>query len=309
MSTLAPPHTPDPAAARRTALGIGAGLLAAVIWGGYLAVSRQGIAAGLRPVDLALLRYVAAGAALLPWVLRNQPATLAGLGWGRAIILSVLAGPPFVLIGAGGYLFAPLAHGAVVQLGTVTLASMLLAALVLSEQVSLRRLAGLCVVIAGLACIAGPAILSGGSQARIGDLMFACAGAMWAVFAVLVRRWRVAPLAATAAVSVVSALVFVPLYFLAFGTAPLAAASPWLLVEQATVQGLLSGVVALFAFASAVELLGAGQAALFPAASPAVAILIGIPLTGEVPDGGQWLGLAVVSVGLVLAVAPRFRKA
>ena len=67
-------------------------------------------------------------------------------------------------------------------------------------------------------------------------------------------------------------------------------------------QGLLSGVVAVLAFTRAVALLGASSASIFPAMVPAVAVLVGIPLTGELPTGPQTLGLLIVSLGLVAAL-------
>jgi drug/metabolite transporter (DMT)-like permease len=60
--------------------------------------------------------------------------------------------------------------------------------------------------------------------------------------------------------------------------------------------------VALFAFSRAVQDLGASRAALFPALSPGVAILLGIPVTGEVPSLIQLTGLAILTMGLVVAV-------
>ena len=81
--------------------------------------------------------------------------------------------------------------------------------------------------------------------------------------------------------------------------------SPAMLIEQVVVQGLLSGVLALFSYSIAVRTLGAAKAAIFPALAPAAAILIGIPLVGEVPTALQWLGLAIVSTGLVIAVTSR----
>ncbi|NEI74523.1 hypothetical protein GR212_33800 [Rhizobium lusitanum] len=54
--TIAEPRN----AVSRTRLGWLHGCLAALIWGGYLAVSRQGIVAGLQAADLAFLRYATA---------------------------------------------------------------------------------------------------------------------------------------------------------------------------------------------------------------------------------------------------------
>lgn len=106
---------------RRERYGLAFGLFAAVIWGGYLAVTRQGIDAGLTAADLAFLRYATAGLLLLPWFISHQPLRLAGIGWPKGILLAVLAEPPFVLVGASGFAFAPLAHAAVIQLGALPL--------------------------------------------------------------------------------------------------------------------------------------------------------------------------------------------
>jgi drug/metabolite transporter (DMT)-like permease len=120
--------------------GFAWGLAAAVIWGGYLAFARAGIAGGLVPLDFALLRY--GSAALLPLLLPLLPRLswrdLGGIGWRRGAVLAAFAGPAFILLGTGGYRYAPLAHGAVLQPAVVTIATMLLAVLVLKEAILAR---------------------------------------------------------------------------------------------------------------------------------------------------------------------------
>ncbi|OQW70920.1 MAG: hypothetical protein BVN33_16955 [Proteobacteria bacterium ST_bin13] len=278
------------------------GLIAAVIWGGFLVASRHAIGAGLHPTDLAFLRYLVAGAILLPWFVRRSPHRLGGMGWRKGVTLAVLAGPLFVIVSSSGYRFAPLAHGAVIQLGMLTLVSILLAAVFVGERPGKRRIVGILVIIAGLAVAAGQGLMAGSPTAWVGDLLFATAGSMWALFTVLQRRWTIAPLSATAVVSVLSAAVYVPAYLAENGLRLFASASPAMLVEQILVQGVLSGVIALFAFARAVQNLGAGRAALFPALAPGVAMLIGIPVTGEIPTAIQILGLLILSGGLLIAV-------
>lgn len=60
--------------------------------------------------------------------MRRTPHRPAGIGWHKGLVLAALAGPFFVLAGASGYHFGPLAHGVVIQLGMLTLMSILLAA-------------------------------------------------------------------------------------------------------------------------------------------------------------------------------------
>ncbi|HBR1111414.1 TPA: DMT family transporter [Klebsiella pneumoniae] len=293
------------AASGKSVKGILYGLITAVIWGGFITVSRQGIGAGLQADDLAFLRYLSAGILLLPWLLRNQPASLAGVGWPRGIVLTLLAGPLFVIIGASGYLFAPLAHGAVIQLGTLTLVGIVLGASLLKERLGWQRLIGVIILIVGLATTAGPALFNGSATAWRGDILFVCAGAMYGFFTVLLRRWQVDAWAATAIVSVLSGLFFaIPWLF--FGDLNRLIHVPvLLLIEEIVVQGILSGVVALYCFSRAIHLLGAGYAALFPALSPGAAILLGIPLTGELPTFLQVGGLLIVSLALLITALSR----
>lgn len=288
--------------AMRERYGLAYGAFAATIWGGYLAISRQGIAAGLTAADLAFLRYATAGLLLLPWFISHQPLKLAGIGWMKGGALALLAGPLFVLVGASGFNFAPLAHSAVIQLGSLTLMGILLSLLLTGERSGRRRLLGVTIIVSGLAITAGPDLLAGGSSTWKGDLLFAAAGTMWALFTVLQRRWTVSPIAATAVVSVISGLVYSSIYIATHDLSALLHVGPAILTQQVIVLGALSGVVALFAFSRAVQYLGPARASLFPAFAPAIAILIGIPLAGEVPTALQMAGLAVLSLGLILAI-------
>lgn len=293
---------PDAEARQRNRNGLLLGLLAATIWGCYIAMTNHGMRLGLTAADLAFIRYSTSGLLLLPWLLTHSPATLSGIGWRKGVVLAILAGPPFVLVGASGFLYAPLAHSAVIQLGSVALVGVILAATMLGEKVTRRGVAGLATVVVGLAIIAGPGLLEGGSSVWKGDMLFLAAGSMWALFTVLQRRWRINPIAATAVVSVLSGLVYAPIYLIGVGSATLMSKGWAILATQVLVLGVLSGVVALFAFSRAVEYLGPGRASVFPALAPAIAILAGLPIAGVVPTPLQIAGLAVLTIGMFFAV-------
>lgn len=298
MSALAMRLATGMAAAPQLA-GFAWGLAAALIWGGYLAFARAGVVQGMAPVDFALLRYGTAALLLLPLLPRMGPRLAEGIGWRRGAVLALLAGPAFILLAAGGYRYAPLAHGAVVQPAVVTLATLLLAVLLLGERVGPARWLGVGVVLAGLALVSG-AGLSG--DAWRGDLMFAGAGLLWALFTIACRAWRVPAWRATVLVALLGGAASVPLWLL-FGDAAALLAQGWRAIGiQALVQGALSGLLAVHAFGRAVVLLGPVRAAMFPAMVPALAILAGIPVAGEWPDATQWLGLGAVLAGLPLAM-------
>jgi drug/metabolite transporter (DMT)-like permease len=291
----------DPRTASREWRGYAFGATAALIWGLYLALARQGISSGLTPIDIAVFRYVTAGVVMLPYAVLHW-SSLRTIGFWRGLVLTALAGPPFILFAVGGYQFAPLAHGAVIQPAMVTVLSMLLAMIVLGERLGLGRIAGVAVILSGVALIAGPGLFSGSALSPLGDLMFAAAGLLWALFATMARRWQVPPVAGTALVTVLSALIMAPIALFHVGLPHYIALPLDVLFVQISVQGVLTGVISIIAYTTAVTLLGPGKAAVFPALVPAAAILAGIPIAGEWPTTLQIFGLSLVSTGLLIAI-------
>jgi drug/metabolite transporter (DMT)-like permease len=159
-------------------------------------------------------------------------------------------------------------------------------------------------LLGGLAIVAGPTLLKGQSSAWIGDGFFVLAGAMWAAFTLLLRHWKANAIAATFAVTYYSAALFCPLYLIFVGPKMLLTAPAGIIFEQAFVQGILTGIVALFAYSRAVHLLGAARASIFSAFAPLASILLGIVLVREWPSSGQWLGLLVASLGMAAILVP-----
>lgn len=285
-----------------TTVGMAAGLAAALIWATYMLSAKSGTTAGLLPQDFVLLRFGTAAAIMLPWLLRNDPRGLAGVGWRRGLVLTLLAGPPFILLGTGGYLFAPLSHGAVIQPSTIALGSMFAATLLLGERPTIAKLAGTGLIVAGLVVIASHAGAMGGGMVWIGDLLFVAAGLSWTGFTILIKRWELGAMAVTAAVSTISALAIVPVMLIAGDLSRIVALPAPGLVAQVIVQGMLSGVVAVIAYGIAVRHLGAAKAGLFPAIVPAATLLLGGLSSGTLPAFFEIAGAALATLGLITAV-------
>lgn len=267
------------------------------------ATARAGILSGLTPADLILMRFGVAGLMLFPLLLRAGLPTLAGIGWRRGLVLMAVGGPAFALMQMGGYAYAPLAHGAVIHPASVTILSTAIAATLLKEQLSRAHLLGAALVIAGIVLTSWHGLHAvTGARSWIGDLLFFTSAVLWAGFTVLVRHWRLHAVRAIAVVSFLSLLVILPGYLAWYGVDYLRARPPLPMITQALVQGLLQGVVALTAYSQAIRVLGVSRAVLFPAMVPAVSILIGIPIVGEIPGLTQMLGLLLVTGGLMIAV-------
>lgn len=294
---------PEAAAAARARLtGLMWGLLAASIWASYSVLARMGVKAGLSPTDLTLLRFAPGALLMAPLMWRWGWRDLAGIGWGRGVVLALLAGPGFSLLFMTGFSLAPLAHGAVIAPAMQLLAGLVLSALIAHQGFTRESSFGAAFVVLGLLFIGGDSLTHGeGSLTLLGDLSFATAGCCWGTFGALSRRWQVDPLRVTTVVVVLAFVMFAPFYFAGADLSRLASASPSMLLMQIAAQGLGAGLLAVLAFSRAVALLGSGRAAFFGALVPGAASLLAIPVLGEVPSTLQIMGIVAVVTGLLIA--------
>src|SRR5690348_5288776 len=142
---------------RRSEIGALCGaLLAALIFGANFVAGRHGVLAGLTPVDLVTLRFAVAGLIFLPFLLRNGVRNLAGVGWAKGAVITLLAGAPYTFFITVGLQFAPAAHGAVLNPGLTTVAGVLLSRIILKERLAPLAALGIPAGILGLVLMAGP---------------------------------------------------------------------------------------------------------------------------------------------------------
>ena len=282
-----------------TAVGLICGVVASVFWAAGFAGVRHGLNVGFSPADLAVHRYLWPGLALLPVVLRAGIGDLNGIGWGRGILLAILGGPVFAIIGYAGFLLVPLGHGGVIQPSCGALGGLLFATLVLREKLIISRLIGALIIIGGLLVIAGEGAATIGAHGVDGDLILALAGFMSGAFATLLRLWRIAPMAAAAVISVLS-LFAMPVYWLIGGVAHMSALGWRENLLQAVLQGVLAGPAALYLLVRSITLIGAGRAAIFFSLVPPCVLLIGWLALGEMPTLLQLTGLIIVLFGFQL---------
>ncbi len=282
--------------------GLAWGLLAAAIWASYSVLARLAVKAGLSPGDLTFLRFAPGALLMAPLLWRWGLRDLAGIGWARGLLLTLLAGPGFSLLFMTGFSLAPLAHGAVIAPACQMLAGLALSAWLAHQQWTRESAFGAFFVVVGLAFMGGDSLLHGESRLTLlGDLLFAAGGFCWGLFGALSRRWQVDPLRVTGVVVVLAFVLFAPPYLAISGLGRLANAGAGMLALQVLAQGLGAGLVAVLAFSRAVALLGSGRAAFFGALVPGAASLLAIPVLGEVPTTLQVLGIVAVVAGLLIA--------
>lgn len=283
------------------AAGVLCGLAVALIWSSWSVATRFAVTTTLGPHDVTFLRFGVS--ALLLWpILARKGLGLAQIGVVRLLVMVLGAGVPFMMLGSVGMRFAPASHVATLMIGTMPIWVAVLSGVLFGEKFSRRQLGGMAVVVAGVLCIGGYALLVNRAAGEWrGDLLFLLAGLCFASFTIAQRRSGISPWHATALVNVCSAVLFAPVYFFWF-TPNIFTAPPAAVGFQVIAQGILVAILGMYFYTEAVRRLGAPRAAIFGALAPALAALIGALFLKEIPAALTLAGIALVMGGVALVV-------
>ncbi len=283
--------------------GIFFGLIAAVIWGAWPVISALGVRQSLGANDLTFLRFTVSGLILLPlfYKLRFQ-----GVNLGKGLVLACGAGLGYISLCLYGLSFAPASHFGIITPSCMLTFTTLGSWLLLKERLSTSRILGFAIIILGVLTIGWSSFASGISDPNYpeswkGDIIFVFCGSLWALYTLSSRIWQVEAFHATTLVSVLSMIIYAPIYFLLTEPAILDAPVTEVLF-QGTMQGIFTAVLALLFFSKSVNLIGASKGAVFGALVPAIALLLSIPVLNEWPSAVEILGVIVVSTGMFFAL-------
>ena len=283
------------------AAGVLCGLAVALIWSSWSVATRFAVTTTLGPHDVTFLRFGVS--ALLLWpILARKGFGIAQIGIVRLLVMVLGAGVPFMMLGSVGMRFAPASHVATLMIGTMPIWVAVLSGVLFGEKFTRQQLGGMAVVLAGVLCIGGYALLANRAAGEWrGDLLFLLAGLCFASFTIAQRRSGISPWHATALVNVCSAVLFAPFYFFWY-TPNIFTAPPAAVGFQVIAQGLLVAILGMYFYTEAVRRLGAPRAAIFGALAPALAALIGALFLEEIPAALTLAGIALVMGGVALVV-------
>lgn len=283
-----------------TVIGVIAGLFVLLIFAGTLVVSRVGATNTLTVYDVAGLRFGVGMLCAAPFLVRVKPVNLT---WWRAIVLAVLAGALFVILLVGGFIFAPVAHGGIVVNGGMPVFAALFSWFIFGEGLGRWRIAGVVLIVAGVAATGWDALEFGVPGQWRGHLLFLGAAACNSGFLTAVRGWRIGALESLMAVLGLNALIYLPIWWL-FLPSTLTAA-PW---QEIALQGVYQGLIAAFIagtmIAYAARTLGSTRLSAIMSGAPALALLMAIPLLGEIPSWISVAGVVIVTAGILITLGP-----
>ena len=285
------------AISREARIGLTCAFSVLFIWAGFILASRFSAKGLLTSWDMAALRYGGAFLAALPIAARH--------GWPRlpvhqmaGIIATAALG--FPLLAFAGFQFAPASHGGVMLPGMLPLQTAVLLWLVLGERWTRDRAASLALVVGGVALLARDTFGAHPGAWR-GDLLLFGGSFLWAVYTLMVRRWRIPALTATLAIALYAAPVYLPLWFLLLPSG-VQAAPVGEVIFQVVYQGALAVVLAGFLFTRALVALGPLALTAITAVVPALVALAAWPLLGEPLAAQGLIGVGLVTAAMLLGI-------
>ena len=279
------------------ALGMLAGLAAALLWGGGSVVSRHLVSQKLDPMDLALLRYIGCFPIALGALIMFRDRVRLDISWFRLAVLLLLAGPPYHVFVIGGYAHATAGAGALIITGLMQVFSLGVPLLLLGTRPGTAPVIGASLAILGLAVFSTD-MASGFSFSALGLAIFSIAALGWALLTYYVRQWKIDPLQLTNALALWSP-IFLPLYVI-FQPAPNFSGPIADTLLQLVYHGVLVAYGATLLFFVAVRKLGISTAAVIQALAPGLAALMGALLLGEGLSPTRIGGIAIVIAGVIV---------
>lgn len=292
---------------RMSAFDWGKLVLLGAIWGGSFFFARIAVAE-MHPLTLVLFRVAIAAAALHVYLLARGPSfrlalPLAGSFFLLALINNVI---PFSLIFAGQREMG--AGLAAVLNATTPFWTILIANAVTSdEKLSLNKLAGVLLGIAGVAVMVGPGIVASLGGPVWAKFAMVGASLSYAVALVFARRFKTVPPAIVATGQLTaSTIIMIPLVLLWNGPSGLFAASTpvWAAVLALA---LISTAFAYILYFGIIGSAGATNASLVTLLVPVSAILLGFAFLGERLELFEIAGMLLIGFGLVTIDGRIFR--
>jgi len=275
-------------------------LTLAVIWGGaffFIGVAVKHVP----PLTYVWLRLSIAAVAM--WIYVKARVGSLGLPrqvWGAIVLLAILNNAlPFALFGWGQ---THIARGLASILNATTPIWGVVVAHFLThdERMTPRKTVGVLLGFGGVATMIGPALLSNIGTNALAQLACVTASLSYALAAVWARRFRrigVAPIAVTTGQLTAGALIMLPVSLIVDQpwTHPFPPVSAWAAISALALFCTAFGYVLYFRL---IDHAGATNALLVTLLVPPVAIMLGAAFLNETLAPQDFLGLALIALGL-----------
>ncbi|ARU58006.1 putative transmembrane protein [Oleiphilus messinensis] len=269
---------------------------AVLIWSGFILVSRQGGLSPLTAYDVIAIRYITCATLLLPVWYFFFPFKLLKP---KLIAVSLVGGLVYALFAFNGFKTTPASHAAVMMPGLMPLFITFLAVYLNREKQGAAKWLGIALISTGIGALLWHEWQSAQGVLE-GHLLIVSAAFCWALYSVLIQRWKISPWEATVSLAVITCALYLPVYLIGL-PANLSAATWEDIALQAFYQGFMATIVQMMLYVYAVRSIGAPAMGSMMAMVPVIAGIAAIPLFDE-PFTATLMGaLVLVSAGLWIA--------
>jgi drug/metabolite transporter (DMT)-like permease len=306
-------------------VGIMAAVVTILIWSSFIVIARASAKGSLLPLDMVFLRFIGAAIVLLPWgwlIVRSQRQLAAttketmALSWlglspyafKLTALVGTIGGVGYAMLAYSGFFFAPAAHASVLLPGTLPLSTALVALWLLKDRITPTRALGLGLIFGGDLLVGGTSLLKAfeGGETWKGDLLFLAASTCWAFYSVIARKHALDAVKATIAITVFTAVTYVPVYAVLMGFNGISSrlvAAPWSEIAFQTVfQGVGSVVISGISFTKMIQYFGPVRSTMLTALVPGLSALGAVFFLGEPLNTSLLAGLALVTFGILFGI-------
>jgi drug/metabolite transporter (DMT)-like permease len=279
--------------------GYGFAFAAALIWAGFILVSRMGGLSELLAFDVIAIRYATCAAILLPiWWFKFR----FKLFTPRLIICSLVGGLAYALCAFSGFQLASASHAAILLPGMMPLFIIVLSFLINKESHGLQKWLGIGIITLGIIILfAGELGVFNGTinvnmTTLLGDGWLVAAAFFWALFSVLIKRWQITPWQVTVSLALLTCLFYLPVY-IAFLPKAISNAGWEDILLQAFYQGIMATIVQMIFYVKAVQNIGPSNMGAVMSIVPVISGLAAIVIFNEQATMELIMGLVLVSIG------------
>jgi drug/metabolite transporter (DMT)-like permease len=279
--------------------GYGFAFAAALIWAGFILVSRMGGLSELLAFDVIAIRYATCAAILLPiWWFKFR----FKLFTPRLIICSLVGGLAYALCAFSGFQLASASHAAILLPGMMPLFIIVLSFLINKESHGLQKWLGIGIITLGIIMLfAGELGVFNGTinvnmTTLLGDGWLVAAAFFWALFSVLIKRWQITPWQVTVSLALLTCLFYLPVY-IAFLPKAISNAGWEDILLQAFYQGIMATIVQMIFYVKAVQNIGPSNMGAVMSIVPVISGLAAIVIFNEQATMELIMGLVLVSIG------------
>ncbi len=269
------------------------GITAALIWCGFILVSRMGGISELTSYDVIAIRYLTCASLLLPLWWFKWRFTLFTI---KNITASLIGGLAYALCAFKGFEMAPASHAAVLLPGVIPLLVIVLAFWVNHEAQGKAKWLGLAVIALGIAMLFVQQLSPGGEGVQMGHVWLVLGAAFWALFTVLIKRWNISPWQAMVSLAVITSMLYLPVYVLLLPSKLSVELLPDIAL-QVVYQGVVATIIQMYLYVRAVQLIGASAMGSVMAIVPVVSGVLALFVFKEPISIELVVGLVLVSLG------------